>query len=250
MPVLPAIHGIIDRRMLVNYRADPEVVARLLPEPFRPKLAHGRAIVGICLIRLREIRPGCVPRVFGVSSENAAHRFAVEWDDHGARREGVFIPRRDTSSRLNEFLGGRAFPGVHHHARFDVNEKEELLQIAYRADDDSASVRVVAAPAKQLPATSVFGSIAEASAFFEGGSIGYSARPASRQLDGLELCCRTWQVQPLDVREARSSFFDDRSRFPAGSIELDCALLMRNIEHEWKARDPLYCGDARESDAA
>jgi hypothetical protein len=36
-----------------------------------------------------------------------------------------------------------------------------------------------------------------------------------------------------------SSFFDDRNRFPAGSIEFDSALLMRGIKHEWRALTPM-----------
>ena len=49
---LPAISGIIDRRILANYRIDPEVMAKALPSPFRPQLVNGWAIGGICLIRL------------------------------------------------------------------------------------------------------------------------------------------------------------------------------------------------------
>jgi hypothetical protein len=57
---LPTIQGIIDRRILVNYRVDTEVAARLLPAPFRPKLAKGYAMAGICLIRSSG-RWGCEP---------------------------------------------------------------------------------------------------------------------------------------------------------------------------------------------
>ena len=35
---IPIIHGIIDRRILVNYVAEPEVVERILPKQFRPKI--------------------------------------------------------------------------------------------------------------------------------------------------------------------------------------------------------------------
>src|SRR5262249_9718302 len=97
---LPTLQGIIDRRMLVNYGVDPGVAERVLPAPFRPKLAQGYAMAGICLIRLKQIRPMFVPAAVGMSSENAAHRFAVQWDVNGETREGVFIPRRDTSSKL------------------------------------------------------------------------------------------------------------------------------------------------------
>src|SRR5690606_21373759 len=33
---------------------------------------------------------------------------------------------------------------------------------------------------------------------------------------------------------ARSSYFEDPRRFPPGSIDFDCALLMRSIPHEWE----------------
>lgn len=38
---LPLIEGEIERRLLVNYRVDPEAMARQLPAPFRPQLVGG-----------------------------------------------------------------------------------------------------------------------------------------------------------------------------------------------------------------
>src|SRR6201997_2099537 len=102
---IPTMRGVIDRRILVNYRVDAAVLAKLLPAPFRPKLVGGFGVAGICLIRLKHIRPRFLPAWLGLSSENAAHRIAVEWEQGGQTREGVFIPRRDTSSRLNALAG-------------------------------------------------------------------------------------------------------------------------------------------------
>ena len=45
----PIIRGIIDRRILVNFRVDADVLARMLPKPFRPKLVHGMGMAGVCL---------------------------------------------------------------------------------------------------------------------------------------------------------------------------------------------------------
>lgn len=106
---IPAIEGIIDRRILINFSVDAGVVQRILPAPFRPKTYMDRAIVGICLIRLINIRPKGFPEVVGISSENAAHRIAVKWVQHGVEKEGVYIPRRDTSSKFNHLVGGRIF---------------------------------------------------------------------------------------------------------------------------------------------
>src|SRR5438067_10518504 len=99
---LSSVRGLIRRRILVNFRVDPDVVQRQLPAPFRPKLLGDAAVAGICLIRLEQIRPAALPLQLGAWSEIAAHRVAVEWtDERGEQREGVYIPRRDTSSRLN-----------------------------------------------------------------------------------------------------------------------------------------------------
>ena len=53
MMKLPVIRGVIDRRVLVNFRVDPLVLGAQLPPPFRPQLFKGFGIAGICLIRLR-----------------------------------------------------------------------------------------------------------------------------------------------------------------------------------------------------
>jgi hypothetical protein len=230
---IPVIRGVIDRRILVNYRVDPKVLARILPAPFRPKLASGWGMAGVCLIRLKHIRPRLLPSLVGITSENAAHRIAVEWDDQGERREGVFIPRRDTSSRLNTLVGGKLFPGVHHHANFQVHEKDGHYRIVLDSDDHQTHLLVAGHISAGLPDNSNFGSLAEASAFFERGSLGYSVTPTPGEFDGLELRSFSWQVQPLAVERVESSFFEDQALFPAGSVAFDCALLMRGIEHEW-----------------
>jgi hypothetical protein len=238
----PAMRGIIDRRILANFRIDPEVLAHVLPSPFRPKLVNGMGIAGICLIRLKQIRRRFVPAFMGISSENAAHRFAVEWDQNGETKEGVYIPRRDTSSRLNTLVGGRLFPGVHHHARFQVHEHDDQYSVVLDSDDDDTHVAVEGRVASELPVDSVFGSIRGASDFFECGSLGYSATHTAGEYDGLELHTFNWQVLPLSVERVESSFFEDRKLFPVGSIEFDCALLMRNIKHEWHGR-PSLCAE-------
>ena len=98
---IPKIEGVIERRLLINFAADPEIIRQIIPFPFRPKLYQDKSIVGICLIRLKQIRPSGLPSFLGISSENAAHRIAVEWTEDGETKEGVFIPRRDSSSFFN-----------------------------------------------------------------------------------------------------------------------------------------------------
>ncbi|PWT78414.1 MAG: hypothetical protein C5B60_01175 [Chloroflexi bacterium] len=244
---IPTLEGTIDRRLLVNYRVDPIVLQKLLPAPFRPKLIHGMGIAGICLIRLKQVHPRALPIAFGFTSENAAHRIAVEWDEKGAYREGVYIPRRDTSSRFNALIGGRLFPGVHQHARFEVTEADGSFSVHLVSDDRETRVTVEAQLASQLPEHSIFASLEEASAFFEHGVLGYSVTNQLGKLDSLELRCQNWKVEPLHMTTVRSSFFEDRNRFPSGSTELDCGLLMRGVRHEWYVREPFCTAVSQEA---
>jgi len=238
---LPSVEGVIRRRILVNFRVDPEVMRAQIPARFTPKLHDGKAIAGICLIRLEEIRPRALPAFVGLASENAAHRVAVCWrGEDGEEKEGVFIPRRDTSSTMNRIAGGRLFPGEHHLAAFEVDCSDDRIRLEMESSDGQVSVRVLGRTTAALPESSSFSSVAEASAFFEPGSLGYSATSDPSRLDGVMLKTKTWKVEPLAIEEVYSSYFSDEMRFPKGSVDFDCALLMRNIAHEWHGAGDLY----------
>jgi hypothetical protein len=237
---LPKVHGVIGRRLLVNFRVEPDVIQRQLPSPFRPKLHDGHAVAGICLIRLQDIRPKRFPRTLGLSSENAAHRIAVVWDDEHGSHEGVFIPRRDTGSLVNHLAGGRLFPGEHQRASFRVVDEGDRIALEMNSADGRVRVDVAGKTATALPPSSIFGSIENASAFFEPGSVGYSATASGQRLDGVVLTTHSWSVAPLVMSRVFSSYFADEAKFPAGSIAFDCALIMRNIAHEWQAGAPMY----------
>lgn len=231
---LPTIQGLIKRRILVNFCAEPRVIQNILPREFRPKLHKGKAVAGICLIRLEHIRPKFTPEFIGINSENAAHRIAVIWEDeNGKTLEGVFIPRRDTGSTLNHLGGGRVFPGEHHKAAFNISEDETSIDFAMRSDDGTVFVNLKGKIGDNLPPTSIFSSLEEASNFFEPGSLGYSVTKDAKHLDGIFLKTKEWRVQPLELRSVESSFYQNETLFPKGSIEFDHALLMRNIDHEW-----------------
>jgi hypothetical protein len=231
---VPTMASRIERRLLVNYRVDPEPVRALLPPPFRPRLVAGQAVAGICLIRLGRLRPAGLPGRAGLRTENAAHRIAVEWDTPEGLRTGVYIPRRDTGARSTALAGGRLFPGYHHLARFSVREVDDSLSVAFTAADATrVAVDVEVAPA--WPGSALFGSLAAASEFFREGAAGYSTARDPRSLDGLELATDSWLIEPAVVRSAESSWFDDPARFPPGTAVLDTALVMRDLPARWRS---------------
>jgi hypothetical protein len=195
---LPVVQGVIRRRLLVNFRVDPEVMARHLPPPFRPKLHHGFAIAGICLIRLER----------------------VSW--------------------MNRLAGGRLFPGRQHAAEFEVEDDGTGIDLRMRSRDGTTRVEVAGTTAPQLPETSVFASLHEASNFFEHGSLGYSASGNPARFDAITLETQRWSVAPFAVSRVYSSYFDDVTRFPSSSITFDHALVMRDLQHRWRSERALY----------
>jgi hypothetical protein len=141
---------------------------------------------------------------------------------------------------MTHLAGGRLFPGEHHRATFIVREGPGLIDLSMRSNDREVSVVVRGKLGGGFPGSSCFGSLAEASAFFEPGSVGYSVTSDAGRLDGIELRTHAWSVEPLLVEEVHSSYFSDERKFPRGSVVFDCALVMRNLGHEWHSADDLY----------
>ena len=105
--------------------------------------------------------------------------------------------------------------------------------------DGMVSLDLRARSSRHLAPSSSFDSIEQASRFFEQGAVGYSVTADPRRLDGVRLVPAEWTITPLEVDRVRSSYFSDSSLFPEGSVEFDCGLLMRGIEHEWRSERDL-----------
>jgi uncharacterized protein YqjF (DUF2071 family) len=237
------IDCVIERRLLVNYRIDPERVAPLLPGPFRPQVVSGYAVGGVCFIRLSGARRARWPRVAGMSSENVAHRFAVEWDTAHGRQAGVYVPRRETSSRLTAKVGSRVFPGAYHLARFQVTESQDMIRVQVRSRDGTISLSAETTAAVAL-VSDLFPTLGDAISFFRQGALGFSPSAAARGcLDSVRLHSATWAATPVTISRMRSSLFDDTAIFPRGTCMLDSALLMTNIAARWTTeRHPASTG--------
>lgn len=226
------IDGTIKRRLLVNFVADPAVVAKLLPKPFRPQLFQGKAVVGICLIGFQGLRPHGVPEFLGITSENAAHRIAVEWESEEGVKTGVYIVRRDSNSYLKTLLGGRLFSGVHYYADFKTVDELPRMLVQFESRDGVTQVHVQGSVSTNWPQNSLFKNLETSSAFFQKGAVGYSPGH-SGESTGMKLFMDKWVVEPFEIERVESSFFFDEKIFPKNSIQLDHALIMRDLKHYW-----------------
>ncbi|MBS1992501.1 MAG: DUF2071 domain-containing protein [Cyanobacteria bacterium SZAS LIN-3] len=233
--MLPILQGTIKRRLLVNFRADPQVAQSLIPTPLKVLEHRGSAIVGICLIRLEHIRIKGLPQAVGINSENMAHRIAVTYaDKDGQDRSAVYIWRRDTNQPLNALGGGRLFPGAHLPAQFDVDDDGLNTELQAKTQQHHADAHVKGQDSIGDAFTSqAFANFEEARAFFAAGACGFNCTGDGQKLEGMELVTREWLARPVSMERTDSAFYTDEAKWPRGSVEFDCALIMRDIEHEW-----------------
>ena len=219
----PEIRAVMERRLLISYRIEPDVLQAVLPVWFRPALAGGYGVGSICLIGLARIRPGRLfPAAFGLRAQNVAHRIAVVLDTADGPADSVYIPVRYTSSRLAACTGGLLFPRLGT-ARFHASEQDGRYQITAQSADGATRVAVDAQRAASLPAGSVFADLDEASRFFLLAPIGYSPASLPGVFDRVKLDVSYRELHPLRLDTVTSSFFDDPGLFPPGTATLDSA---------------------------
>ena len=240
------IQGIIDRRILLNYRVEPAALAAQLPAPFRPQVINNWGIAGVCLIRLRDVRPSWMPGFCGLGSENAAYRTAVEWDTETGVQQGVFVWRRATSSRLNAIAGGRVFPGVHSHREFAVKETERTFNVSVAESAHALPELAVETKLSSKFESVVFRSFQRATACICCDAIGYSPDRSGRTFEGLHLELHDPKSESLEVTALRSEFFEDEDRFPRGTAHFDHAVLMRGVHHRWISQPNLSATNSQE----
>ena len=247
----PAIRAVMEHRLLISYRIEPDVLRAVLPVWFRPALAGGYGVGSICLIGLTGIRPGLAgvrpspsgvrpspsgvrpgragvrpgglfPAAFGLRAQNVAHRIAVVLDTADGPADSVYIPVRYTSSRLAACTGGLLFPRLGT-ARFHASEQDGRYQITAQSADGATRVAVDAQRAASLPAGSVFADLDEASSFFLLAPVGYSPASLPGVFDRVKLDVSYRELHPLRLDTVTSSFFDDPGLFPPGTATLDSA---------------------------
>ena len=233
MSIIRDVRAQLRRRLLISYRVDPAVAATLLPDGFRPQIVGGSALAGVCVLGLESIRPSWADRRWGLRSENAAHRIAVEWDGREGVEQGVFIFQRHSSAWHPVLFGGRMFPGVHRRARFRIRESGDRYALSMQAGAHSLDADVEVGGEWT---SGVFASVDEASDFYRAGRIGWSLGHGGRTVEPVALSTEEWKIEGAQLHHLRSSFFD---ALPEGSAVFDSVVVMRDL--------PLVLTDARRS---
>jgi len=227
----PAIRGVVDRRILINYRVPIASLEDEVPDPFRPtEVADGWGFGSVCIMRLKNERPRFVPSMFGTSLETITHRISVERDDGDGTMSCVYVPRRDTPSQMGSLVVGGLMPGMGNNVSLETDERGDRHHV--RVDCGEGSVRASVEEGGALPSDSVFDSVQEAKGFFLEACVRYS--PSGTRHEAVEFCPYNRNMSALKPINVESRHFEGIE----GS-ELDSAFLMKGIKHEWLRRKPV-----------
>ncbi|HTN79565.1 MAG TPA: hypothetical protein VMK16_07820 [Acidimicrobiales bacterium] len=227
----PVLQATLERRLLLTYRLDPDAVADLVPGPFWLHMVGGFAVGSITLDHVTALRPRGLPAAAGFTSQNAAHRIAVEWDQHGRKAAGTFVLSRHTSARRIAVAGDRLFPGLRMRADFDVDDRGPNVSVGFRGSDGSAVDAEVVVD-DDVGRSELFSAPQEGWRLAVRGAMTASLRRKAGELDWIDEHARGGRVRAASIERVTSSLFSAALGTP------DSAIVARDVMIEWQAALP------------
>ncbi|MEM8883123.1 MAG: DUF2071 domain-containing protein [Planctomycetota bacterium] len=192
--ILPDIRARLRERFVINFRVDPDVLQRRLPDWLAPQLIDGAAVASYCLLDLDQVTFGPVPDKLGVRNRNCAQRYGII--DTRSGEPCVYVAERNTDSRLGSFITGLGFPG--HHPRLDV--AMDAVDDGWRIEvGDGGATPLFAArlqPASETRST-LFPSTDAFAAFLAGGVRSYCPATDAAKLNVVDMHKQDTHYEPL-----------------------------------------------------
>lgn len=218
----------IRSRTLVLYRAAPEVLASLLPEPFVPDRRGEHGLVSICFTRMGDPRlAGWLPISFG--TDHLCWRVAVQvpGDGDDPPRPAVWIARRHTSSWFSA-RAGRLAHGRSVHSEFRLHESPSRSTLEVHTGGE-LDLLLRTERMGDLQDSRLFRDVEEIRAALATNGPTHPPFAIAPGFDRLDFDRDRWRIEPQRVREIRAPRLEDPETFPPGSLELDCAVKLVNL---------------------
>jgi hypothetical protein len=208
--------GTIERCWLFTYQTPVDEARALVPGELELVTREGCAFWNIVVCRIRAMRPKGLPVFTGVSYWHVAYRFYVRLHlASGPPIEGLYFIRSDCDSRLMAWMGNLLTDYNFHPASIEVSEHTPLVRIAVRSPDCPAEVALDRAKPPQLPAHSLFSSLAEAAAFLKYKPFGISITPSGRaNVVTIRRDEAVWKSRLVHVVSAGWRFFEGKTVRP------------------------------------
>lgn len=225
----------VDRRILILYRVSAAVLEQLLPAA-TTRTGVECALAGIAFRRRRMMRSRLVPARFG-TSQCVTHFVRLPAGSGARGRSSVLALRHDNSSRWQTWWTAA---GGGHHARFRVVDGIDSLELAGESDDRQMHLFLRARVTRSLPEGSMFRSVPQAAECLAADLAGLGLL-GSANVMGQGGAWSHLRMEPLDVTQLESSFFDRWREQGPGLVEFDSAFSLREDQLAWSHEGTLCC---------
>jgi hypothetical protein len=240
-PVLPSVRARMRERYIVNVRVPPDALADELPGCLDPQEVNGWGIASFCLLDLRRISIAPLPPIIGPRSMSCAARYAV-LDEAGA--PSVFVPERQTASRLGAWFTRRGFSAPHGLVEIDVSTHQDGGAEVHVRDGDKNVFGGWLRPRARVESLA-FDGVDDFAAFLAMGERSYGQSRHDGRLTVLDLHKSDAGYEPQNVERISGSFIE---HWKAVGGEVDSAFRTTDARYEWKYYGLIPEGGRREPD--
>jgi hypothetical protein len=216
----------VSTRLLVLYRAAPELVQAFLPAGARVRMWREHGFVGLCYTRLEKLAHRWIPHGLAASFDHLACRVPAEFDAPGDPLAGSWVLHRRTSSWFGARWAGALHRAEVVHSRFDVERSPFGLELRV-SDAQGEQLYLKSEPAPAL-AGSLFRTHREAEVFLAAGKEVRPADAFAPEADDLELESDSFAAEPHRLLDIRAPMIEKQGGLDLRAFELDCALLLTN----------------------
>lgn len=226
-PVLPAVRARMRERFIVNVRVPPDALAAELPGSLEPQVVNGWGVVSFCLLDLRRLTIAPLPPAVGPRSMSCAVRYAV-LDEAAA--PSVFVPERQTSSKLGAWLTRLGFSAPHGLVDIDCSSHQDGgTELTVRADG-AVTFEGWLRPRTTLQ-SGAFNTIDDFAQFLAMGERSYGRSRHDGRLTVLDLHKSDAGYEPQSIERINGTFAD---HWTAVGGEVDSAFRTTDARYEWK----------------
>jgi hypothetical protein len=229
---IPVLEARIDRKLLILFSTDPEVLANRIPPGRELRLQQDRAILYVQLTRYEKVR--VVPTPIGIGFDEVAYYIALEsLPPKKPRMSRDQVIRVESGSAAHVQLA-RIFRSCEiTRAHFSARESANDLDVNGFSERGEILFALRGQQAPCFPPGLLFHGLPSVAEFF-----GWNLTPTGYEPDlpapwpyrsrGGEYRCF-----PFEVTRFTSTFLECGIHFPAGAIVLDHAIWLRRVAGQW-----------------
>lgn len=226
--------GVLENTVLLNFRTDAEVLRRLLPSPFEPRLVDGYGMVGILLFTMKDLTCETTMGFPSPPSDHVLYRIAVSWKQGGRTFHGMYLLRHEVNTRLPVRQRRRGlFPVVGIPVRWHKVSDSGSIEWTLKSKTKT-KLHIKAKLSSCFSGGSVFGSLEEASDFFATERAAIAPRFQKSIFSNTHFLPLKWPVQPLFVNHLTTDVDQLQNLFPAGQIFFDSGLIWPKVPCKWQ----------------